>query len=88
MSQHNRGKGRSNVIINNMKRNESGPTFGLKTYNRFDVLNSDDDEQDIKNSCDGMLCSELATLISEITEVGDPQTNIKVLLYYIIDYNC
>ena len=57
----NRVKGRSKVTINRRKRKEYGPTFVLDTYNRFDILNSDDDKQESENSSDRLLCGELAT---------------------------
>ena len=85
MSELNRSKGRSKVMINSKKRKDSGPTFTLKTYNRFNVLKSDDDEHDIKNSSDGFLSGELTTPTREIVEVGDPLTKNKVIrIYHII----
>ena len=72
-SELNRVKGRSKVMINRRKRKEYGPTFVLDTYNRFDVLNSDDDKQESENSSDGLLCGELAT--NKIMEVGNSLTN-------------
>ena len=79
MSEFNRRKWRSKVMINRKKRKDSGPIFTLKTYNRFNVLKSDDDEHDIKNSSDGLLCGELTTSTRKIVEVGDPLTKNKVI---------
>ena len=78
MSELNRSKGRSKVMINSKKRKDSGPTFTLKTYNRFNVLKSDDGEHDIQNSGDGLLSGELSTITGDIVEVGDPLTKNKV----------
>ena len=79
VSELNKRKGRSKVMINRKKRKDSGPIFTLKTYNRFNVLKSDDDEHDIKNSSDGLLCGELTTSTRKIVEVGDPLTKNKVI---------
>ena len=79
MSELLRRKDRSKVIINVNKRKDSGTTFSLKTSNRFNVLKSDDDELDIKNSSDGLLCGELTTSTRKIVEVGDPLTKNKVI---------
>ena len=79
MSELHRSKGRSKVMINSKKRKDSGPTFTLKTYNRFNVLKSDDDEHDIKNSSDGLLSGESTKSAREIVEVGDPLTKNKVI---------
>ena len=79
MSKVNRRKGRCKVMINIKKRKDSDPTVTLKTYNRFNVLKSDDDEHEIKNSSDGFLSGELTTSTREIVEVGDPLTKNKVI---------
>ena len=58
MSKVNRRKGRCKVMTNIKKRKDSDPTVTLKTYNRFNVLKSDDGEYDIQNSGDGLLSGE------------------------------
>ena len=68
------------MIINRRKRKDSGPRFTLKTYNRFNILKSDDDEHEIKNSSDKLLCGELEkTTTTEVVETGDPRTKNKVM---------
>ena len=74
----NRGKDKSEVI-NRKKSKDPGPTFTLETYNRFNVLKSDDDEHEIKISSEELLCGELKTTTREILEVGDPLAKNKVI---------
>ena len=76
---HTRRKDKSEVMINRKKSKDPGPTFTLKTYNRFNVLKSDGDEHVIKNSSDELLCGELKTTTREILEVGDPLDKNKVI---------
>ena len=78
MSKVNTRKGRCKVMINIKKRKDSDPAVTLETYNRFNVLKSDDDEHEIKNSSDGFLSGKL-TSTREIVEVGDPLTKNKVI---------
>ena len=72
-------KGRSKVMINREKRKDSDPTVTLKTYNRFNVLKSEDDELANKNCSDGLLSSELTISTKESVDVGDPLTKNKVI---------